>query len=130
MICGAVIETVGTPSPILLGFSEGAPLAIRYALEHELGGLILYGSAMQPPDPQQAALLEELLDHWGEGRSLDLFAPSSAGDAAAREITAAIERAGASPAMIRHVMAAVGLADARSALALHEVGHRRTAPTA
>jgi pimeloyl-ACP methyl ester carboxylesterase/DNA-binding CsgD family transcriptional regulator len=119
----AVVDAVGAPAPVLLGFSEGGPLAIRYALAYPVTGLILYGTAMRPPKADEAAVLEDLLDHWGEGRSLDLFAPSSASDRTAREITAAIERAGASPAMIRHVMSGVSLADARPAIA------RMTAPT-
>jgi DNA-binding CsgD family transcriptional regulator/alpha-beta hydrolase superfamily lysophospholipase len=102
---------------VLFGFSEGGPLAIRYALTHPVTGLILYGTSTRPPKPDEAKVLHDLLEHWGEGRSLDLFAPSSANDEASREITAAIERAGASPAMIRHVMGGVSLADARPALA-------------
>jgi len=112
----AVIDAAESPMPVVLGFSEGGPLAIRYALAHPVRALILYGTSMRPPPPEHAAILEDLLDHWGEGRSLDLFAPSSADDPATRASTAAMERAGASPAMIRHVMAGVGLADARPQL--------------
>jgi pimeloyl-ACP methyl ester carboxylesterase/DNA-binding CsgD family transcriptional regulator len=117
----AVIQAAGASLPVLIGFSEGGPLAIRYTLTHPSSALVLYGTAMRPPPPEQAVVLEELLDHWGEGMSLDVFAPSSAADKAAREATAAMERAGASPAMIRHVMAAVSLTDARSALTSLEV---------
>lgn len=117
----AVVTAVGAEAPVILGFSEGGPLAIRYALSHPVSALILYGTAMRPPRPEEAETLEELLEHWGEGRSLDLFAPSSAGDRTAREITAAIERSGASPAMIRHVMRGVSLADARDAIAQLDV---------
>ncbi|MFN2560573.1 MAG: alpha/beta fold hydrolase [Jatrophihabitans sp.] len=113
----AVVQAAGSPSPVVMGFSEGGPLSIRYALNHPVRALILYGTAMRPPPPEHAGVLEELLNHWGEGRSLDVFAPSSAADPVARDATAAMERAGASPAMIRHVMAAVSLADAGPALA-------------
>jgi DNA-binding CsgD family transcriptional regulator/pimeloyl-ACP methyl ester carboxylesterase len=101
---------------VLLGFSEAGPLTIRYSLDHPIAGLILYGSSMRPPPPPYRAALEQLLTRWGQGNSLDLFAPSSADDPSMRETTAAIERAAASPAMVRHVMGATALADAQQAL--------------
>lgn len=113
----SVITAAGAEEPIVLGFSEGGPLAMRYALQHPVRARILYGTSMRPPPPAHAAVLEDLLEHWGEGKSLDVFAPSAASDASLRETTAAMERAGASPGMIRHVMSAVGVADARAALA-------------
>jgi pimeloyl-ACP methyl ester carboxylesterase/DNA-binding CsgD family transcriptional regulator len=113
----AIVSAVGAESPIVLGFSEGGPNAIRYALRYPVAGLILYGTSMRPPPPERAAVLTDLLEHWGEGRSLDVFAPGSAADAVLRETTAAMERAGASPAMIRHVLSAASLSDCRSELA-------------
>jgi DNA-binding CsgD family transcriptional regulator/pimeloyl-ACP methyl ester carboxylesterase len=84
----AVAAACGAAAPIVLGFSEGGPSA-------------------RPPTPAAQAELDEVLRGWGTGRSLDTFAPSLAGDAEARRITAFLERAAASPAMIRHVIGAL-----------------------
>ncbi|HET6815803.1 MAG TPA: alpha/beta fold hydrolase [Mycobacteriales bacterium] len=113
----AVITSAEAHAPVLFGFSEAGPLTIRYSLDHPVGALVLYGTSMRPPPPDYQAVLEQLLQHWGTGASLDVYAPSSAGDAAIRTTTAAIERAAASPAMVRHVMTAITLADARKAVA-------------
>jgi pimeloyl-ACP methyl ester carboxylesterase len=65
--------------------------------------------------------LEQVLAAWGSGLSLELFAPSLAGDPQIRELTAAIERAAASPAMARHVIAALATMDASDLLGLVRV---------
>jgi pimeloyl-ACP methyl ester carboxylesterase/DNA-binding CsgD family transcriptional regulator len=119
----AVTTAVGADSPVLFGFSEAGPLAVRYALQHQVAGLILYGTSLRPPPPQYQAALEALLPRWGEGGSVDVFAPSSAQDVSIRTATGAIERAAASPAMVRHALAALTLADAR------EAAQRITVPT-
>lgn len=119
----AVIEASEARTPVVLGFSESGPLAISYALRYPTRGLILYGTSMRSPTPPHLAVLEGLLDHWGRGDSLDVFAPSTSDDPAARSLAGAFERASASPSMIRHVMGATTLVDAKSALA------RVTVPT-
>jgi pimeloyl-ACP methyl ester carboxylesterase/DNA-binding CsgD family transcriptional regulator len=103
----AVAAGAGADAPVVLGFSEGGPLAIRYTLQHQVSGLVLYGTSVRPPPPEHQAELDTVLRHWGTGRSLDTFAPSQATDPQARRIAAALERAAASPAMVRHVVAAV-----------------------
>lgn len=103
----AVAAACGAAAPVVLGFSEGGPLAIRFAAGHPVSGLVLYGTSARPPTPAAQAELDEVLRGWGTGRSLDTFAPSLAGDAEARRITAFLERAAASPAMIRHVIGAL-----------------------
>jgi DNA-binding CsgD family transcriptional regulator len=50
-----------------------------------------------------------------------VFAPSQAGDPRIRELTASIERAAASPAMVRHVVAAAARMDASELLGLVRV---------
>ena len=48
---------------------------------------------------------------WGTGASIALFAPSQAGDPAARQAQARFERASASPAMARDLVESLLLTD-------------------
>ena len=102
-----VLTACGATAPVVLGFSEGGPLAVRYVIDRPASGLVLYGTSARPPTPRARAELDIVLRAWGSGRSLDTFAPSLAGDPQARATTAALERAAASPAMIRHVIGAL-----------------------
>jgi pimeloyl-ACP methyl ester carboxylesterase/DNA-binding CsgD family transcriptional regulator len=112
----AVAAACGATTPVVLGFSEGGPLAIRFATSHQVAGLVLYGTSVRPPNSEARAELDLVLQGWGSGRSLDTFAPSLAADPAARRITAFLERAAASPAMIRHVIAALADSSAQGLL--------------
>jgi pimeloyl-ACP methyl ester carboxylesterase/DNA-binding CsgD family transcriptional regulator len=112
----AVAAACAAAAPALLGFSEGGPLAIRFATSHRVAGLVLYGTSVRPPPPEARAELDLVLQGWGSGRSLDTFAPSLATDPAARRITASLERAAASPAMIRHVLGALADSSAEGLL--------------
>ena len=112
----AVAAACGATAPVLLGFSEGGPLAIRFAAAHRVSGLVLYGTSVRPPTSEARAELDLVLRDWGSGRSLDTFAPSLAADPAARRITASLERAAASPAMIRHVIGALADSSAEGLL--------------
>jgi pimeloyl-ACP methyl ester carboxylesterase len=112
----AVAAACGATTPVVLGFSEGGPLAIRFATSHQVAGLVLYGTSVRPPTSEARAELDLVLQGWGSGRSLDTFAPSLAADPAARRITAFLERAAASPAMIRHVIAALADSSAQGLL--------------
>ena len=112
----AVAAACGATTPVMLGFSEGGPLAIRFAASHPVSGLVLYGTSVRPPPPEAQAELDLVLHSWGSGRSLDTFAPSLAADPAARRITASLERAAASPAMIRHVIGALADSSAQGLL--------------
>jgi pimeloyl-ACP methyl ester carboxylesterase/DNA-binding CsgD family transcriptional regulator len=112
----AVAAACAATAPVLLGFSEGGPLAIRFAAAHRVSGLVLYGTSVRPPTSEARAELDLVLRGWGSGRSLDTFAPSLAADPAARRITASLERAAASPAMIRHVIGALADSSAQGLL--------------
>jgi len=112
----AVAAACAATTPVVLGFSEGGPLAIRFATSHQVAGLVLYGTSVRPPTSEARAELDLVLQGWGSGRSLDTFAPSLAADPAARRITAFFERAAASPAMIRHVIAALADSSAQGLL--------------
>jgi pimeloyl-ACP methyl ester carboxylesterase/DNA-binding CsgD family transcriptional regulator len=112
----AVAAACAAAAPVLLGFSEGGPLAIRFAAARRVSGLVLYGTSVRPPPSEARAELDLVLQGWGSGRSLDTFAPSLAADPAARQITASLERAAASPAMIRHVIGALADSSAEGLL--------------
>lgn len=112
----AVAAACAATAPFLLGFSEGGPLSIRFAAAHRVSGLVLYGTSVRPPTAEAQAELDLVLRDWGSGRSLDTFAPSLAADPEARRITASLERAAASPAMIRHVIGALADSNAQGLL--------------
>jgi pimeloyl-ACP methyl ester carboxylesterase len=123
-----VLDAAASDCAIVMGFSEGGPAAALLAASapERVASLILYGSFAGPPrrdaDPalqeQWRTVVERALDdvdHWGEGRSIDLFAPSAAGRVQ-RRLGAAFERAAASPAMARAVIDAVAQIDVRDVL--------------
>jgi len=62
-----------------------------------------------------------MLDHWGEGESIDLFAPSIAGDEGRRRGFGLYERASASPAMLSSLLDAVNGVDVTSVLPVIDV---------
>lgn len=126
----AVLDAVGSERPALLGISEGGPMSIMFAATYpdRTRSLILYGSCAKwhpegnyAPDAREAAKanagrLDEMLDNWGEGSMIDIFAPTLADSAALRSFFAMFERAAASPAMARGVISAARQGDVRSIL--------------
>jgi pimeloyl-ACP methyl ester carboxylesterase len=94
-----IVGTCARDPVVLFGFSEGGPLAISYAVQHKVAALVLYGTSVRAPYGVHLERLEQVLAGWGSGLSLDVFAPSLAGDPQVRELSASIERAAASPAM-------------------------------
>lgn len=105
----AVADTTRCSKPFLLGYSEGGPIAIAYAASHpgSVRGLILCGTYATAPPPWAMNKLREMAASWGEGASADIFAPALAGGHR-REERAALERASASPAMVRALVEALG----------------------
>ncbi len=104
----ALMDEVGSERAILFGECEGAPLSVVYAAMHpeRVDGLLLYGGmpgvAMGPDEPRwidEAEGLQEAVDHWGQGKTLELFAPSLAGNERDRLSMGEFERAAASPGM-------------------------------
>lgn len=57
----AVAAACGATTPVMLGFSEGGPLAIRFAASHPVSGLVLYGTSVRPPPPEAQAELDLVL---------------------------------------------------------------------
>ncbi len=126
----AVLDAAGSDRATLLGISEGGPMSLLFAATYpqRTASLIMYGSFARLPTPslperkraaQEARLNEfvnDIIDHWGEGRGIDYFAPSLAGDSARREQFALYERAAASPRMVRALFRGVLEIDATPAL--------------
>jgi pimeloyl-ACP methyl ester carboxylesterase len=108
----AVMDAVGSERAALFGISEGSATAMLFAAAHpeRVVALALYGSAArttEAPDypwaPPAEAMLEAsrefLSPYWGEGTSVEIFAPSLRDDPVAKSWWSRLERMGASPAM-------------------------------
>src|SRR5215471_19194505 len=138
----AVMDAAGSTRAALLGFSEGGPMSIVFAATYpqRTSALILYGSfarsAWAPDNPwgmtdeQLAVALKMREETWGQGKLLDRFSPSLAGDEGLRKFVGRMERASSSPGAalalarmnhgidVRHVLPTLGL----PTLVLHRTG--------
>lgn len=126
-----VLDEVGSERTALLGFSEGGPACVLFAATHpdRVESLVLYGAfacsepgeeILNGPDriaayERSAAALRDLEANWGQGKTLDYFAPSVAGRLQ-RSAFATFERAAASPALIARVIEASRRMDVRGVL--------------
>jgi pimeloyl-ACP methyl ester carboxylesterase len=106
----AVLDAVGSEQPALFGYSEGGPMSALFAATYpdRVTALVLFGSfprgfhRLTGPEreewPQDQVMA--MLDHWGEGRGIELFAPSlETEDRMSR--WGALERAVGSPRLVR-----------------------------
>jgi class 3 adenylate cyclase/alpha-beta hydrolase superfamily lysophospholipase len=140
----AVMDTVGSKSAALLGFSEGGPMSVLFAATHpdRTSALILYGAmartAWAPDNPWGrndaafAARLRFIQEHWGKGLSVEMYSPSLAGNEDYVHWAGRHERAAASPGAalaavhmnqeidVRHVLPTISV----PTLVLHRVGDR------
>jgi len=116
----AVLDAVDCARALLLGYSDGGPTAIAFAVDapERTARLVLYGTSARPPPLWFRDRFRELLADWGQGASLDVFAPSLASESSdlEREAAGAFERAGASPAMARALLEALVRTDVRRLL--------------
>jgi pimeloyl-ACP methyl ester carboxylesterase/class 3 adenylate cyclase len=125
-----VLHAAGSERAALFGISEGGPMSALFAATYpdRIQTLVLYGSyANGEPtlgeDPERqgesqeaAERIEHMVDHWGEGTAIDIFAPSIAGSLAMRSAYALFERAAASPAMVRALIEAARQVDVSAIL--------------
>jgi pimeloyl-ACP methyl ester carboxylesterase len=109
----AVLDAVGSQRTALFGWSEGGPMSILFAATYpeRTRSMILYGSTPRfktsdsfLPDKRQSfepllVGIETAIAEWGEGRSIETFAPSFAEDEAMKRAFGLFERASVSPAM-------------------------------
>jgi pimeloyl-ACP methyl ester carboxylesterase/DNA-binding CsgD family transcriptional regulator len=114
----AVISAAKSRSPVVLGFSDGGPMAIALATAHRrsVRALILYGTSARNPPGWAMRDLRGIARHWGQGNSLATFAPTLAGELA-RHDRAVFERASASPGMFRALVESLPATDVTSRLA-------------
>jgi class 3 adenylate cyclase len=126
----AVLDAAGSERTALFGMSEGGPMSVLFAATYpeRASALILYGSfskltpnsgyfpELQPVFDDVRTRLDEVIAHWGEGRSIDVFAPNYAGDATQRRLWGFYERAAASPGMVRSLLDALVKIDVRHIL--------------
>ena len=126
----AVMDTVGSKRAALLGLSEGGSMSVLFAATHpkRTSALILYGAMARPAwapdnpwgtrDEEHSTVLRLIEKHWGKGRSVEVYAPSLAGNDEYVRWTGRHERAAASPG------AALGLVQMN-----HEIDVRHVLPT-
>lgn len=124
----AVLDAAGSRQAVLFGISESGPATALLAARHpgRVRGLALYGSfarGSRAPDyphaPPRDALLrwaDGVIAGWGGPASLELFAPSQAGDARMREAWARYLRSAGSPASLRAILEAMPDIDVRAEL--------------
>jgi class 3 adenylate cyclase len=115
----AVLDAVGSKRAALFGFSEGGPMSVLFAATYpeRVTALALYatfatkdfGLGFATPEHAERVRggVEAMLEHWGEGRLLDLIMPRFAHSAALRQGMGLLERASASPAMVRALTSAM-----------------------
>ena len=121
----AVLDAAGAERPALFGISEGGVLSMLFAAAYpeRVRALVMFGSFAKMPGPdylphlvgraeESLAAFDELHEHWGEGRLLDLFAPDYANDGATRASLALFERLACSPAMAVALLKSVRNIDA------------------
>jgi class 3 adenylate cyclase len=125
----SVLDTAGSERPALMGISEGGLLSMVFAATYpeRVRALVTFGCFARFPGPDYLpelvdkaervmAAFDEMHDHWGEGRLVDLFAPDYAEDDATRASLALFERLAASPAMATALLDSLKSVDATHAL--------------
>jgi class 3 adenylate cyclase len=118
-----VLDAVGSEQASIFALSEGGPAAMLFAATRpaRVRSLLLCGTFASAQDfpadtTEQFARLTAMFDNWGEGRALDVFAPSVTSDTR-RRFYGTFERAAASPRMARALIDAVAQIDVGDALA-------------
>lgn len=124
----AVMDAARSPRATLFGISEGGALSLLFAATRpkRVRSLILYGATPRITSSdnwpwgwstsQTRLVLEEVVQQWGAGALLGLFAPSEVDSDSVRRGWARSQRAGASPAMGLALMEAMIATDCREVL--------------
>jgi class 3 adenylate cyclase len=125
----AVMDAVGSERAALFGMSEGAPMSILFSATYpeRTSALVLYGAMARttedvdypfapPAEAIRQASNELIAPYWGDGSTLEIFAPSIQDDPRAREGAARFQRYAASPSMVGQIFEMFLDIDVRSAL--------------
>lgn len=119
----AVMDATNCNNAILVGFTEGGPLVIKFAATwpERVSALVLYGSHSRMPSVQlesDSQSQEELQRSWGTTRSdfLRRFAPGTIWSKQEREWWARYQRMSASPGAVRDLNTMNASLDVRSLL--------------
>ncbi len=124
----AVMDAAGSERAAILGISEAGPMAMMFAATYpeRVSALLLcatFARLTRAPDHPigiPTEVFEKFTDRmeksWGQGATVDGFAPSLAGDERFRETWARMERFAVSPAGFRALMRITAGTDARSIL--------------
>ena len=132
----AVMDAAGSERATLIGMSEGGPLAMLFAASapERVESLILYGTFPGGWALGDDTLMrfQEAVDHWGEGRTADIFSNSS--DTIRRRLGGLFERVSASPSMASALIESIKRVDVTPVLSMLTVPtlvlHRRDDPFA
>jgi pimeloyl-ACP methyl ester carboxylesterase len=124
----AVMDAAGVERAALYGISEGGPASVLFAATYpdRTSALVLYGSTPRfrtdsdiswgATDEMIEVALAETSARWGDGALLRQFAPAAADEPGMEEVWGRFQRASASPAMARAVVAALYEIDVRPIL--------------
>ena len=119
----AVMDAVGTERVALFGYHEGGPMAILFAATYpeRTRAIALYGTFATSPihdldEVQRAAVIDDVVTHWGDGDGILRFAPDA--DDVMKAWWGARERLGGSPGAVRNLITSMAITDVRDALPL------------
>jgi pimeloyl-ACP methyl ester carboxylesterase/class 3 adenylate cyclase len=124
----AVMDAAGSARAAIFGISEGGPMAMVFGATYpeRVSALVLcatFARLTQAPNyplgvPPEVfeAFIERMRESWGQGATVDGFAPTLAADEQFRETWARMERFAVSPAGFQALMRIVNETDARGIL--------------
>ena len=112
----AVMDAAGSERAVIVGESEGGPMAMLFAATYpeRTAALVLYGAFAKWVDEELPGaitraefdrIVTDIIDHWGEGRLFNWFLPSLAGLDVLAEMSARWERLATTPGAFRDLMA-------------------------
>jgi class 3 adenylate cyclase/pimeloyl-ACP methyl ester carboxylesterase len=119
----AVMDAVGSEQAAVFGYFEGGPMSILFAATYpeRTQALLLFGTyatiwTSELEESQRAAIVDNVVAHWGDGETILRFAPDA--DDVMRTWWGARERLGGSPGAIRQLITATNTNDVSEFLPL------------